>query len=63
MYDYIAGSRRAVPESHYISRDEALYQFPTLNPDGLKGAIVLYDGQQVSLSFSMQASCFPFIAV
>lgn len=46
MYDFIAGSRRSVPESHFISRAEALYQFPTLNADGLKGAIVLYDGQQ-----------------
>jgi len=46
MYDFIAGSRRAVPESHFISRSEAIYQFPTINPDGLKGAIVLYDGQQ-----------------
>jgi len=51
LYDFIAGSRRAVPQSHYITRDEALYQFPTMNdrdPKGnpLKGGLVIYDGQQ-----------------
>lgn len=45
LYDYIAGGQRAVPASYYISRDEALYQFPMLNPDGLEGGIVYYDGQ------------------
>jgi glycerol-3-phosphate dehydrogenase len=44
VYDLIAGSRRAVPEAYYISRDEALYQFPLLNGEGLKGGIVYYDG-------------------
>lgn len=45
VYDIIAGSRRAVPSSYYISREEALYQFPMLSPEGLKGGIVYYDGQ------------------
>jgi hypothetical protein len=39
-YDLVAGSRRAVPESYYINKDEALFQFPMLKPDGLKGACV-----------------------
>mmetsp|Transcript_85668 Transcript_85668/g.228414 ORF Transcript_85668/g.228414 Transcript_85668/m.228414 type:complete len:663 (-) Transcript_85668:20-2008(-) len=60
MYDLIAGSRRTVPQSHFISRDEALYQFPTLKSDGLIGAVVLYDGQQndtrMNLSIALTAA-------
>jgi len=44
LYDFIAGSRRAVPAAHAMSRDEALFQFPMLNPEGLQGGIVYYDG-------------------
>ena len=29
---------RALPESYYINREEAIYQFPMLNAEGLKGA-------------------------
>lgn len=45
VYDFIAGKRRAVPRSYYISADEAIFQFPMLNAKGLKGGIVYYDGQ------------------
>lgn len=45
VYDLIAGNRRVVPESYFVSRDEAMYQFPMLNPEGLTGGIVYYDGQ------------------
>ena len=31
------GKRRALPASYYIDREEALYQFPMLKADGLKG--------------------------
>lgn len=44
VYDLVAGARRAVPKSYYIGRDEALFQFPMLKADGLKGAVVYYDG-------------------
>jgi hypothetical protein len=27
-----------LPSSHYINKQEALFKFPMLNPDGLKGA-------------------------
>jgi glycerol-3-phosphate dehydrogenase len=40
-YDLVAGGRRALPASYYISRDEALYQFPMLKADGLKGACIV----------------------
>uniref|UniRef100_A0AAV1TQ03 Glycerol-3-phosphate dehydrogenase n=1 Tax=Peronospora matthiolae TaxID=2874970 RepID=A0AAV1TQ03_9STRA len=44
-YDVVAGSQRFVPSSYYINADEAMFQFPMLRKDGLKGAIVYYDGQ------------------
>ncbi|KAA0156530.1 hypothetical protein FNF27_05763 [Cafeteria roenbergensis] len=43
-YDIFAWGRRAVPASTLILKDEAMYRFPMLNPDGLKGAVVYYDG-------------------
>ncbi|RHY27770.1 hypothetical protein DYB32_006537 [Aphanomyces invadans] len=45
MYDFVAGHGRSVPGSYYIDSDEAMYQYPNLKKDGLKGAIVYYDGQ------------------
>lgn len=45
VYDFIAGSKRFVPPSYYITPNEATFQFPMLRLDGLKGAIVYYDGQ------------------
>lgn len=45
MYDLVAGSRRALPQSYFLTRDEALFQFPTLKEDDLKGGVVYYDGQ------------------
>ena len=46
MYDWVAGSQRGpMPPSHYINSDEALYRLPSLKKEGLKGALVYYDGQ------------------
>lgn len=45
VYDLVAGSKQYVPSSHYISAEEASFQFPMLRKDGLKGAVVYYDGQ------------------
>ena len=45
VYDWLAGSKRFVPPSYFISASEALYQFPMLSTKGLKGAIVYYDGR------------------
>jgi hypothetical protein len=30
-----------LPSSHYINKQEALFKFPMLNPDGLKGALAV----------------------
>jgi len=51
LYDLIAGRRRTVPPSHFIPRDEALYQFPSMKDkdkegNSLWGCLVIYDGQQ-----------------
>lgn len=45
LYDFIAGSRRSVPKSYFISAEEATFQYPMLNTSDLKGAMVYYDGQ------------------
>lgn len=45
MYDLIAGKGNLEP-CHLLSRTNALRQFPQLNDNELKGAIVYYDGLQ-----------------
>jgi len=45
VYDWLAGSNRVVPPSHYLHPDGAIFHFPMLKSEGLKGAIVYYDGQ------------------
>ncbi|CAH0522142.1 unnamed protein product [Peronospora belbahrii] len=44
-YDIVAGNKRFVPGSYYINAEEAMFQFPMLRKEGLKGAVVYYDGQ------------------
>jgi glycerol-3-phosphate dehydrogenase len=44
MYDWIAGHASLFP-SRYISREETIKRFPSLNTTGLRGAIVYADGQ------------------
>eukprot|EP01062_Namystynia_karyoxenos_P074329 TRINITY_DN71218_c0_g1_i1.p1 TRINITY_DN71218_c0_g1~~TRINITY_DN71218_c0_g1_i1.p1 ORF type:complete len:721 (+),score=241.32 TRINITY_DN71218_c0_g1_i1:84-2165(+) len=51
MYDLLAGSRRVVPASHYLSPSQTMYNFPNMRGvddqgRALKGSVVLYDGQQ-----------------
>jgi len=46
MYDIIAGSLNPLPESHFISKAETQFQFPLLRSEGLRGGLVIYDGQQ-----------------
>ena len=36
-YDIVAGRHNAVPASYFVPKDEAVYQFPMLKADGLKG--------------------------
>jgi glycerol-3-phosphate dehydrogenase len=60
VYDLVAGSKRFVPGSYYINAEEAMFQFPMLRKDGLKGAVVYYDGQmndtRMNLSVALTAT-------
>lgn len=38
MVAAMGDGKGAVPSAYYINKDEALYQFPMLNGEGLKGA-------------------------
>eukprot|EP00126_Sphaerothecum_destruens_P006579 Sdes_comp19428_c0_seq1m10800 len=44
-YDLIAGSQ-GLKSSYFLGKEQALEKFPMLKKEGLKGAIVYYDGQQ-----------------
>eukprot|EP01067_Filipodium_phascolosomae_P007494 Filipodium_phascolosomae@DN6019_c0_g1_i1.p1 len=49
-----------LPESYYISRSNALFMFPLLNPENLKGSLVYYDGShndsRMNLHLALTAS-------
>ena len=44
LYDTLAGKLGLGPSTH-LSRDETLQRLPTLEPTGLRGGVVYYDGQ------------------
>jgi glycerol-3-phosphate dehydrogenase len=44
IYGLLAG-KSGFGKSHSISREETLQQLPNVNPDGLNGGVVYYDGQ------------------
>jgi glycerol-3-phosphate dehydrogenase len=44
LYELLAG-KYGFGKSHSISKEETLEQLPNVNPDGLTGGIVYYDGQ------------------
>jgi len=44
VYDVLAG-RLGLAPSRLLSRDETLAQIPTLEPKGLRGGVIYYDGQ------------------
>ncbi len=44
VYELLAG-KYGFGKSHSISKEETLAQLPNVNPDGLTGGIVYYDGQ------------------
>jgi len=45
MYDFFAGSEGLLQSSYFLSKREALEQFPMLNDRGLQCGIVYFDGQ------------------
>jgi glycerol-3-phosphate dehydrogenase len=52
MYDWISGKASLFP-SRYISREETIKRFPSLNTEGLRGAIVYADGQLDDSRYNM----------
>lgn len=44
MYDLLARLGGGLKPSYYMGKMEVLEKFPMLNREGLKGAIVYYDG-------------------
>ncbi len=44
MYDMLAG-RQNFGRSKHLDRDETLEHLPTIEPDGLRGGVIYYDGQ------------------
>ncbi|SPQ95768.1 Glycerol-3-phosphate dehydrogenase [Plasmodiophora brassicae] len=44
VYDLVAGKSGALKSSYFMTREQALTAFPMLNRDGLKCAVVYYDG-------------------
>ncbi len=42
VYDFVAGRDSGVPASSFISKEEAIYQFPMIEDKHLMGAIVYY---------------------
>ncbi|KAH7714275.1 Protein T25G3.4 [Aphelenchoides avenae] len=44
MYDWVSG-KRVLKKSYFINKEQTLERFPMLKNQGLKGALVYYDGQ------------------
>jgi glycerol-3-phosphate dehydrogenase len=44
MYDLLAG-RSGFGRSKHLSKEETIAQIPTIEPDGLDGGVIYYDGQ------------------
>ncbi|MEM6645726.1 MAG: glycerol-3-phosphate dehydrogenase/oxidase [Bacteroidota bacterium] len=44
VYDLLAG-RSGFPTSSHLSRKETLERLPTIEPEGLRGGVIYYDGQ------------------
>lgn len=44
LYDWLAGKANLAP-SKFVDAKEALHKFPMLEPKGLRGAVIYYDGQ------------------
>lgn len=44
IYDFLAG-RSGIGHSEHLSLEETLERIPKINPDGLRGSVLYYDGQ------------------
>lgn len=61
VYDLLAGSEN-IESSYFLTRSKALDAFPMLKKEGLKGALVYYDGahndSRMNVSLAMTAALF-----
>ncbi|KAF2399235.1 glycerol-3-phosphate dehydrogenase [Trichodelitschia bisporula] len=61
FYDLLAGSEN-IESSYFLTRSKALDAFPMLKKEGLKGALVYYDGahndSRMNVSLAMTAALF-----
>lgn len=61
VYDILAGSEN-IESSYFLTRSKALDAFPMLKKDGLKGALVYYDGahndSRMNVSLAMTAAIY-----
>ncbi|TID13710.1 Tethering factor for nuclear proteasome sts1 [Venturia nashicola] len=61
FYDFLAGSEN-IESSYFLTRSKALDAFPMLRKEGLKGALVYYDGahndSRMNVSLAMTAALY-----
>ncbi|PGH34800.1 glycerol-3-phosphate dehydrogenase [[Emmonsia] crescens] len=62
MYDLLAGHQGSPEGSYFLTKNRALGAFPTLNADGMVGALCYYDGQhndsRMNVSLAMTAALY-----
>lgn len=61
MYDWISGGA-SFGRSHFMSAEDSLQRFPALQPQGLKGSVVYFDGQfndaRMNVALAMTAAAY-----
>ncbi|OAX84095.1 hypothetical protein ACJ72_01531 [Emergomyces africanus] len=62
MYDLLAGHQGSPEGSYFLTKNRAMGVFPTLNADGIVGALCYYDGQhndsRMNVSLAMTAAIY-----
>ncbi|OJD16876.1 hypothetical protein AJ78_02973 [Emergomyces pasteurianus Ep9510] len=62
MYDLLAGHQGSPEGSYFLTKNRAMGVFPTLNADGMVGALCYYDGQhndsRMNVSLAMTAALY-----
>ncbi|KAK2808179.1 hypothetical protein FQN50_004920 [Emmonsiellopsis sp. PD_5] len=62
LYDLLAGRRGSPEGSYFMTKNRAMGAFPTLNSEGMVGALVYYDGQhndsRMNVSLAVTAALY-----
>ncbi len=56
LYDLLAG-RLGLGPSEHLSREETLQRIPTIEPEGLRGGVIYYDGQFDDARLAVTLAC------